>query len=205
MQHDVRRQSAIATTALPLSCSRLALSRRQSFDIECSDVVAARCVMPNTQNRHYPRRPKRLEWLFSNVRPLYFVTFNTYKRLPLLARPEIHSTFRSFCFRAKERRIAVGRYILMPDHVHLFVALPEQDLTLEKWIQALRSVIGKQLLRLGAQKPHWQESFFDHLLRSQESYSQKWDYVRMNAVRAYLCETPESWPYQGEIVSLGFD
>ena len=161
--------------------------------------------MANIRDCDYPRRPKRLEWLFSNVCPLFFVTFNTYKRLPLLAHPEIHDSFRSFCFRAQERQIAVGRYILMPDHVHLFVALPMQDLTLEKWVQALRSVIGKHLLRLGFQKPHWQESFFDHLLRSQESYSQKWDYVRMNAVRAGLCETPESWPYQGEIMSLGFD
>ena len=38
--------------------------------------------------------------------------------------------------------------------------------------------IGKELLRLGIQKPHWQEGFFDHLLRSSESYDQKWDYVR---------------------------
>jgi hypothetical protein len=27
----------------------------------------------------------------------------------------------------------------------------------------------------------------------------------MNPVRAGLSRTPEEWPYQGEIVSLGFD
>jgi REP-associated tyrosine transposase len=93
----------------------------------------------------------------------------------------------------------------MPDHVHLFVALPIQGISLEKWVQALRSVLGKRLLSLGFNKPHWQEGFFDHVLRSQESYSQKWDYVRMNPVRAGLCQTPEEWPYQGEITSFGFD
>jgi REP element-mobilizing transposase RayT len=93
----------------------------------------------------------------------------------------------------------------MPDHVHLFVAFPTEGLTLQKWIQALRSVVGKQLLELGFYKPHWQEGFFDHLLRSGESYSQKWEYVRMNPVRAGLSKTPEEWPYQGEIVSLQFD
>ena len=46
---------------------------------------------------------------------------------------------------------------------------------------------------------------FDHLLRSQESYSQKWDYVRMNPVRAKLCDAAEDWPYQGEIVRIPFD
>ncbi len=93
----------------------------------------------------------------------------------------------------------------MPDHVHLFVALPSESQALPNWIQALRSVVGKSLLRLDFQKPHWQEGFFDHLLRSGESYAQKWDYVRMNPVRAGLSETPETWPYQGEIISLRFD
>jgi putative transposase len=139
------------------------------------------------------------------VHPFYFVTFNTYKRLPLLARPEIHETFCLFCRRAYDHNVAVGRYVLMPDHVHLFVALPSAGLTLPNWIQALRSVLGKSLLRLGFQKPHWQEGFFDHLLRSQESYAQKWDYARMNPVRAGLSETPAAWPYQGEIMSLRFD
>jgi putative transposase len=93
----------------------------------------------------------------------------------------------------------------MPDHVHVFVSLPSTGIMLQKWVQALRTVIGKQLLTLGFDKPHWQEGFFDHLLRNSESYSQKWEYVRMNPVRAHLSETPENWPYQGEIISLDFD
>ncbi len=161
--------------------------------------------MPDVPNLGYPRRPPRLEWIFSDIHSFYFVTFNTCERLPLLARPEIHETFRSFCLRAQEHNVAVGRYVLMPDHAHLFVALPSQGLTLQKWIQPLRSVIGKKLLTLGFEKPHWQEGFFDHLLRNSESYSQKWDDVQMNPVRAGLSETTEGWPYQGEIVSLGFD
>jgi putative transposase len=92
----------------------------------------------------------------------------------------------------------------MPDHAHLFIAL-HTDVSVRKWVQALRTVMGKQLLALGFQKPHWQEGFFDHLLRSRESYSQKWEYVRMNPVLAGLSRGPEEWPYQGEIVSLGFD
>lgn len=68
----------------------------------------------------------------------------------------------------------------------------------------LRNVLGKDLLRLGIQKPHWQEGFFDHLLRSSESYSEKGEYVRINPVRANLCATPEEWPYQGEILAIRF-
>ena len=142
--------------------------------------------------------------LFSSVHPLYFVTFNTYKRCGVLARPEIHETFQLFAKRAEEFDVAVGRYVIMPDHIHLFVAMPPTGITLREWIRVLRTVLDKTLLRMGIQKPHWQEGFFDHVLRSSESYSQKWDYVRMNPVRAALCTEPEDWRYQGEIVSIPY-
>lgn len=154
--------------------------------------------------RNFPRRPPRLDYLFSSVRPFYFVTFNTYNRLALLARDEIHRAFREFCEDAQDRGIAVGRYVLVPDHVHVFVAMPGHDLSLPEWMRILKTGLGKELLRLGTQKPHWQEGFFDHVLRSSESYGRKWDYVRMNPVRAGLCRTAEEWPYQGEIVCIPF-
>jgi len=48
----------------------------------------------------------------------------------------------------------------------------------------------------------WEEGFFDHVLRSNESYSQKWNYVRKNPVRAGLVKSVTDWPYQGEIVYI---
>ena len=50
-----------------------------------------------------------------------------------------------------------------------------------------------------SQDPIWQRGFFDHLLRSEESYAQKWDYVRGNPVRAQLVEKVEDWPVRGRI------
>src|SRR5882724_10125085 len=37
---------------------------------------------------------------------------------------------------------------------------------------------------------------FDRLLRSDESLSEKWEYVRLNPVRAGFVEHSEDWPYQ---------
>ena len=48
----------------------------------------------------------------------------------------------------------------------------------------------------------WQEEFFDHVLRSGESYSQKWNYVKENPVRAGLVKNADDWPWQGEIETL---
>jgi putative transposase len=48
----------------------------------------------------------------------------------------------------------------------------------------------------------WQEEFFDHVLRSRESYNQKWHYVKENPVRAGLVEQSDDWPWQGEVELL---
>jgi transcriptional regulator of aromatic amino acid metabolism len=53
-----------------------------------------------------------------------------------------------------------------------------------------------------ATAPLWQREFFDHLLRSEESYDQKWNYVRDNPVRAGLVLNASEWSFAGEIDHL---
>jgi hypothetical protein len=43
---------------------------------------------------------------------------------------------------------------------------------------------------------------FSIILRSDESYAEKWNYVRENPVRAGLVRNASEWPYQGEIVVI---
>jgi hypothetical protein len=50
--------------------------------------------------------------------------------------------------------------------------------------------------------PLWQREFFDHVLRSQESYDVKQQYVMENPVRAGLVQRPEDWNFRGEIAQL---
>jgi REP element-mobilizing transposase RayT len=49
------------------------------------------------------------------------------------------------------------------------------------------------------QAESFQRGGFHHRLRTDESYAQKWQYVRENPVRADLVEQPEDWPYQGRV------
>jgi putative transposase len=53
--------------------------------------------------------------------------------------------------------------------------------------------------------PLWQPEFFDRVLRSSESYEEKWEYVRDNSVRAGLVEMADQWKYQGELTLLRYD
>ena len=158
----------------------------------------------NREARSVRHRPPRLELLSPGVRPFYFVTFNVCRRRALLAQAAVHLAFVQFCRQALDRGVTVGRYVLMPDHAHLFVAFQPGELALARWMQSLKNYVGKTLLQLGNKKPHWQERFFDHVLRSDESYAQKWEYVRLNPVRAGLVALPDDWPYQGEIAPIRF-
>jgi REP element-mobilizing transposase RayT len=113
----------------------------------------------------------------------------------------VQHTFTNYSRRAiDEFNIAVGRYVIMPDHVHLFVR-GTHDFVLSTWVKGLKRAISDafpngRTLRL------WQPGFFDHLLRSDESYGEKWEYVRQNPVRAALVANADDWRYQGEVVYI---
>jgi putative transposase len=65
----------------------------------------------------------------------------------------------------------------------------------------LKQKLGKQI-KTSRSAPIWQRGFFDHVLRSDESYAQKWNYVRENPVRAGLVKNPDDWPFSGELVVI---
>jgi putative transposase len=142
-------------------------------------------------------RPRRLDLIYID-QPLYFVTFCTRNRrtIPSLARAQ--AALENYARRGSdESNIALGRYVIMPDHVHLFVR-GGPDFVLSAWIGGLKRALS---VALEAQQL-WQPGFFDHILRSNESYSKKWNYVHDNPVRAGLVEEGDKWPYQGEIVLI---
>ena len=81
-----------------------------------------------TLGRMIKDRPHRLDLIYIN-QPLYFITFATRdrKRIPSLdgAQPVLEQYAR----RARENfNVALGRYVIMPDHVHLFVT-PRNGIT----------------------------------------------------------------------------
>jgi putative transposase len=133
--------------------------------------------------------------------PVYFVTFCTHRRRQILASKQTHSAFVEFARRAGEFNIAVGRYVIMPNHVHLFVC-GHESLDLGRWIAALKRALTQANHWSKDDGRIWQEGFFDHVLRSDESMNAKWEYIVQNPVRAGLVKQEEDWPYQGEIVSI---
>ncbi len=148
-------------------------------------------------HKHLKRVPV---WLPDDAAVIYFVTSCTASRQKVLANPDAHAAFVAAWQRLDTWR--VGRYVIMPDHIHFFVSPLDRDASLSKYVQAFRSFVTKNLRLLGYPYPFWQREFFDRLLRSDEGYAVKWEYVRQNPVRHGLVKKPEDWPYAGEIHPL---
>ncbi len=129
---------------------------------------------------------------------IVFLTLCSKDRRPLLANAAAHEAIR-FSWSMADHWL-VGRYVILPDHLHLFCAPTRQSASLAQWIRFWKSMAARKTGQPGL----WQQDFWDTQLRAGERYEEKWHYVRHNPVRHGLVSKPEEWPYQGELNVLAW-
>jgi len=121
-------------------------------------------------------KPPRLDQVFQKYDPpVYFVTLCTNRRRQLVANDAVHSAVVEYGCEAARRGIALGRYVILPDHIHLFVA-GDVDFDLGIWVRGLKRVVAAAASGGRGQLE--------------------------NPVRAGLVTSPDEWPYQGEVVPI---
>jgi len=122
---------------------------------------------------------------------VFFITINTLPRgTNQLAVPEVWDQIvESIQIREANYDLRCPLLLAMPDHLHGLFEFPGEK-TMGKAIAAFKSWMAK------SKGIRWQRDFFDHRLRSWESSAEKAHYIRLNPVRAGLCEKPEDWPFQ---------
>lgn len=139
---------------------------------------------------------------FQNQSIIQFISCNVARRRPLLTNAAVHSLL--LCAWKKADHWLIGRYVIMPDPIHLFCAPRCVPVTpLKRWMEFWRADVTRNWPNTG-DKPIWQKDFFDRQLRSSESYRQKWIYELENPVKAGLANCWEDWPYQGELNVLSW-
>jgi putative transposase len=134
-------------------------------------------------------------------KPIWFITTCTEKRAKVLTNSSVPEILVSEWKSAEKRHgWRIGFYVIMPDHVHFFCSAMSESKDVSVMMNRWKEWTSKRIMReLGLKNPIWQEGFFDHLLRSDESYQQKWEYFRDNPVRANLIGKIEDWKFWGEI------
>ena len=145
-----------------------------------------------------PRRhPAKSVLIDSGRATVVFVTVCTRHRSARLANDAAHDALVN-AWAAADAWI-VGAYVLMPDHVHFFCSPANEEVQIERWMTFWKRQFRKYA---GADAPQFQSGAFHHRLRQDESYGQKWEYVRANPVRAGLVEKPEEWRFAGVLNDL---
>jgi putative transposase len=90
-------------------------------------------------------------------------------------------------------------YTIMPNHVHLVFAVPEEkrgnyivSMILQK-IKRYTALKCNQLLNRTGQ--FWHQESYDHIVRNEQELNNILKYVVNNPVKAKLCETWEEWKW----------
>ena len=141
--------------------------------------------------RHTPAKGVRISPGGANW---VFLTVCTKDRERWLAQNSVHRALHHLWLESATAWL-VSDYLLMPDHLHLFCAPHDLKFPIEKWVSFWKDRLAK--ICPAARK--FQRGSFHHRLRNGESYSQKWQYVCENPVRAKLVKKPEDWLFQGRV------
>lgn len=124
------------------------------------------------------------------------MTVCTKDRKPILDNESAHQTLVRVWTAADHW--LVGRYVVMPDHVHLFCARARWDaVPLTNWVAYWKSQASKSWHDPN-ERPLWQQQFWDTRIRPGRE-QEKWLYVVENPVRAGLVACASDWPFQGEL------
>jgi len=131
---------------------------------------------------------------------IIFDTVCTKDRKPWLARDDVHALLREIWDSAAAW--LMGRYIIMPDHIHFFAGATESGIEYDRWVTFWKSQFSK---RHQSPDRRWLSGHWDTRIRNAASYESKWEYVRRNPVRHGLVDDPVKWPFQGTVHELRWD
>ena len=146
-------------------------------------------------DRHYAYRRRLPQYQKDGV--AMFVTFRKLLKGDFTNRAR--TAILKHCLHDDGKRYKLYAAVIMPDHVHLLLT-PLSDQTgwpfsLATILKSLKGASARSANKLmGTEGPVWQEESFDHVLRSDESMTQKLEYIRQNPVRKGLASTPENYP-----------
>ena len=150
---------------------------------------------------------------------ILFLTICAHMHQPVLANQAMENLLVHAWKGAQQWR--VGRYIIMPDHIHLFCSPAVHDAeNVSKWAGYWKGIVSRAVHGYGPlamesavspvpgpggtgrSRKLWQRDVWDTQLRNGNHYDEKWEYVRMNPVRKELVSEPDEWSFQGELNEL---
>ncbi len=81
--------------------------------------------------------------------------------------------------------VSLNSYVIMPNHIHIMVFIsadeygrPQVAPTVERMVKQFKGSVTKKV-----GKPIWQKSFIEHIIRNEQDYKTRMDYICQNPIR----------------------
>ena len=107
----------------------------------------------------------------------------------------------------RTRPFVVAAEVILPDHLHVVWSLPRGDADYATRIRLVKTYVTKSF-GLGddaapsresrakkGERDIWQRRYWEHLIRNEEDFRVKLDYIHYNPVEHGLVERPADWPH----------
>ena len=125
--------------------------------------------MPDTSNK----KPSHGIQFNDSQPTVIFDTICTKEKTAWLASDEVHLQLVEVWSSADYW--LVGRYVIMPNHIHLFAWATEVSNDYENWVRYWKSLFTK----IHRVKNHrWQPDHWERRMRNERAYEEKWNYVK---------------------------
>ena len=79
--------------------------------------------------------------------------------------------------------VHVDRFVVMPNHVHAIIILSDTSVHLSTVISQYKSFVTKTIHADDPAVCVWQTSYYDHVIRNQQSYEKIWNYIDTNPAK----------------------
>jgi REP element-mobilizing transposase RayT len=128
---------------------------------------------------------------------VYFITFRSSRGI--LPEPALRQVMDNIRY-DHGKRYDLHFAVVMPDHVHLLLQPREKEgrtwFDLAEIMKGIKGVSSRRINQLlGTTGTVWQAESFDRIMRNEEEYLQKWEYMWNNAVKAGLVEKAEQYEF----------
>lgn len=144
----------------------------------------------------------------------YFLTFNLARRHGTLLVDHIDALRKAFRSTQASHTFTTHAVVVLPDHVHCLVELPEGDADFPTRIRLIKSKFSRTLPKTESishsrerkgERGIWQRRFWEHLIRDEVDFARHMDYVHYNPVKHGLVSRVGDWPYSSfhRLVKLG--
>ena len=122
----------------------------------------------------------------------YFITAPSFEHRPIFQNTRLAELLiETLLHYQEERKYLLHEFVVMPDHLHALIT--PNEITLERAVQFIKGGFSHSARQAFANLEIWQKGFTDHRIRDANDYETHLAYMRMNPVRAGLCEKPEQY------------